>query len=296
MSDDTFDLEPLDHIIDRLAAKISGSCTNSLDAILTNAENVSEALKELEPHGKRARRQLRKRANLSQPMMAKLEAIGRHSQLFRSKAYNLPPSMSTLYALTCLPEEEMRNKIEMDLRAVSRSKLVNFASHSPPSPSTVWLLSVFTQTDLDDEKKLELIQEISANVMNVAERHAVKISVPKTSVTEEELARRYQTEANREMAKDGKVVFNKARELIKARYNEYRAQLDKVMADRRFTDAFGVPFQEALTYDDPLQLLDEADQSSDHFNDECRAYYAIYRQSRVRGSSRATPANVSVAA
>jgi hypothetical protein len=91
-------IETLGHRIERWVAMISDCLAVMLAGILLSAQNVFHAVLDLGRHGPQARLSLRLKARLSEPMMAKLEAIGRHCELFRRKAHTLPAPVSSLYA------------------------------------------------------------------------------------------------------------------------------------------------------------------------------------------------------
>ena len=87
----------LDHRMERWTAMISDCLAITLAGLLLSARNVFHAMRDLGRYGLEARRRLQFKARLSQPMMAKLEAIGRHCELFRRKAHNLPaPSVPSM--------------------------------------------------------------------------------------------------------------------------------------------------------------------------------------------------------
>jgi hypothetical protein len=57
--------EALDHLVAPWAAKIAKSSGTTVEAIVANAETVRAALRELEPHGRKARQLLAERSGLS---------------------------------------------------------------------------------------------------------------------------------------------------------------------------------------------------------------------------------------
>jgi len=123
MSDSVSGIDPLDRRINKWAAMISDCSGSTLAGILLSAENVFHAVRDLSSYGPEVRRTLQARARLSQPMMSKLEAIGRHAALFRLQADNLPPSVSSLYALAQRPGHEMIRAIATDLRDKTRAEI-----------------------------------------------------------------------------------------------------------------------------------------------------------------------------
>jgi len=78
-------------------------------------------------YGPQVWRRLQFKVRLSQPMMSKLEAIGRDSQLFRRKAHNLPASVGSPYGLAQKPPHETAGAIETDLRSKTRSQIMAIA-------------------------------------------------------------------------------------------------------------------------------------------------------------------------
>jgi hypothetical protein len=78
-------IEMLGRCMEWWAAMISVCLATTLASILLSAQNVFHAVLDLGRHGPQARLQLN--APLSKPMMAKLEAIGRHCELLRRNAH-----------------------------------------------------------------------------------------------------------------------------------------------------------------------------------------------------------------
>lgn len=68
--------EALDRLIARWAARIARSFGTIVEAIVTIAENVRDALHELKAYGRKARQLLAQHSGLWRPMMPKLESIG----------------------------------------------------------------------------------------------------------------------------------------------------------------------------------------------------------------------------
>jgi hypothetical protein len=102
MNNPVFRIEMPDRM-ERWAAMISDCLAITLAGLLLSAQNVFHAVLDVGRHGLEARRRLQLKVRLSRPMMAKLEAIGRHCELIRRKAHNLPASVSSLHALAHKP-------------------------------------------------------------------------------------------------------------------------------------------------------------------------------------------------
>lgn len=184
MSDNDSDVKAdrLDDVVRPWAERISRASTNSLEAILTRAESVCAALNDLSKYGKKARTKLQQSAHISQSEMSKLEKIGKHAELFRSKFQNLPASMSSLYVLAGLPEQEMRSLVDKDLRMRSRSKLLGRSSGIPALPRSGRLFTIsFSGDHLDAEQRRKLIEEIRAAVETIVERYGIRLALPATN-------------------------------------------------------------------------------------------------------------------
>src|SRR5437773_611979 len=136
MSDSVSGIDPLDRRINRWAAMISDCSGSTLAGILLSAENVFHAVRDLGSYGPEARRMLQARARLSQPKMAKLEAIGRRAALFRLQADNLPLSVSSLYDLARRPDHEMIRAIATDLREKTRAEIKGLFASACPARTT----------------------------------------------------------------------------------------------------------------------------------------------------------------
>lgn len=73
MSSTPGESEALGRLVEPWAVKIAKSSGVTVEAIVTNAENVRTALQELKPHGRKARQLLAERSGLSRTMLSKLE-------------------------------------------------------------------------------------------------------------------------------------------------------------------------------------------------------------------------------
>jgi hypothetical protein len=177
MSSTACESEALDRLIAPLAAKIARSSGTTVEAIVTNAQNVHAALTELEPHGRKARQLLALRSGLSRAMMSKLETIGRHAQLLRHMARTLPPSVSSLYALARKPWPEFKHAVMMDLRGKSRAEIrALFAPRSPPRTGRKHV-SILLPPDLAEAAKSRLMADIEEALARIGEAHGVYLAV-----------------------------------------------------------------------------------------------------------------------
>lgn len=174
--------EALDRLLEHWAAKIAKSSGTTIETIVTNAENVRAALRELSPYGRNARQLLALRSGLSRPMMSKLETIGRHAQLLRHKAGTLPPSVSSLYALARKPWPEFKQAVMMDLRSRNRAEIkALFAPPALPKP-TRKLMTILVPRDLGEAARLTLIADIEAALARIAEDRKIDLEAMKPSV------------------------------------------------------------------------------------------------------------------
>lgn len=167
----------IQQILDLWAEKISQASARNLDAILTRAESVNQALAELAPYGKKARRKLQKMVGLSQSTMAKLEKVGVRVDSFRAMAHNLPPSMSTLYELARMPDATMLSLIAKDIRTLSRSKLLLQSNVGRGSRNVERLLTVLTESKLENLCRHQIIEEIVTAVENIGAGHNIKLII-----------------------------------------------------------------------------------------------------------------------
>ena len=123
-------------------AMVIGRCLDKfVDVILILAESVLAALRELRPHYPRARYLLQARTRLSQPMVSKLEAIGRHAALMRPKAMRSLPSRSSFYILSQKPARQYLRTVEIDLRWMSYAKIRQLCAddEQPCTPRKLFL-------------------------------------------------------------------------------------------------------------------------------------------------------------
>ena len=144
-------IEMLGHCMERWAATISDCLAITLAGLLLSAQNVFHAVLDLV---QRARRRLQLKARLSRPM-AKLEAIGRHCELFR---HNLPASVGSVYALAQKPPHEM------DLRGNTRSQILVLLAAPRTAKSVQRLMAISVSPGVVDATKIELIAEIKAAI------------------------------------------------------------------------------------------------------------------------------------
>jgi hypothetical protein len=168
--------EPLQEAVQRWARQIRASSGRTIETILATAENLLAALKELEPHGTKARQVLALEARLSLPMMAKLEAIGRHAPVLRLKVANLPPYVSSLYALTQKPFADFMKAIDTDLRGMSSSEIARlFVSASPVSRRR--LVTIAIPSGMPREARRVLMTDIRAAIERIGDAHRIDLIV-----------------------------------------------------------------------------------------------------------------------
>jgi hypothetical protein len=177
MNDTGNDAEALDGLIERWAAKIKRSSSTTVEGILMQAENVLEALRELRPHGPKARQLLQARARLSQPMISKLEAVGRHAALMRLRASRLPPSISSLYVLTRKPWRQFLKAIEIDLRGMSRVELQQLFVPPAQPRRMSRLMAISIPHDLSGTARQELIIDIRAALGQISEARGIDLGL-----------------------------------------------------------------------------------------------------------------------
>ena len=156
---------------------ISDCSATTLAGILLNAENVFHAARDLGRYGPQARRRLQLKARLSQPMMSKLEAIGRHAEFFRRKAHNLPPSVSSLYALAKKPPHEIARAIEMDLRGKTRAEITGLFAAPTPARRPQRLMTISVPAGVADATKFQLIAGIKAAISRIGQERKIALSV-----------------------------------------------------------------------------------------------------------------------
>jgi hypothetical protein len=167
----------LDGLVEQWAAVIGSFSDTTVESILLQAENVCAALQALQPHGPNARQLLRARARLSQPMLSKLEAIGRYLPLMRPKAHNLPPSINSLYILTRKPYHQFLKAAEIDLRGMSRTAIRQLVANTKQPPAMGNLLTVKASADITEEAKLALTTLIRRTLSKIAEEIGIELQV-----------------------------------------------------------------------------------------------------------------------
>jgi hypothetical protein len=169
--------EALDRQIELWGAKIARSSGTTVEAIVTHAENVCDALRELRPLGRKARQLLAEHSGLSRPMISKLEAIGAHAGLLRRMAHTLPPSLSSLYALVRKPLPEFEQAVMMDLRGKTRTEIRALFAPPPPRQRTRRLLTVLVPPDLGEAGRCVLVADISAALIRIIDRRRVDLDI-----------------------------------------------------------------------------------------------------------------------
>ena len=177
MSDSVSGIDPLDRRINKWAAMISDCSGSTLAGILLSAENVFHAVRDLSSYGPEVRRTLQARARLSQPMMSKLEAIGRHAALFRLQADNLPPSVSSLYALAQRPGHEMIRAIATDSREKTRAEIKGLFASACPARTTQPLMTIAVPAGVGNATKLQLIADIKSALDRIGEERKIGLSI-----------------------------------------------------------------------------------------------------------------------
>jgi hypothetical protein len=175
MNSDASNTEALDRLIERWAARIGQSSGRTVEGILLQAENVLSALRELRPYGPQARHMLQTRSRLSQPTLSKLEAIGRHAELMRLRASKLPPSVSSLYALTLKPWNQFLKAIEVDLRGMSRSEIQRLFAHAPPPNRMCKLMTISIAPHVGEATRLQLIADIRGALALIAKDRRIEL-------------------------------------------------------------------------------------------------------------------------
>jgi hypothetical protein len=168
--------EPLQQAVQRWARQIRASSGRTVETILATAENLLNALKELEPQGTKARQMLALEARLSQPMMAKLEAIGRHAPMLRLKVANLPPYVSSLYALTQKPFADFMKAIDTDLRGMSSSEIARLFAAPSRKPCRKFM-TIAIPSGMPKEARRELMTDIRAAIERIADAHRIDLIV-----------------------------------------------------------------------------------------------------------------------
>jgi hypothetical protein len=115
-------------------------------------------------------------ARLSLPMMAKLEAIGRHAPVLRLKVANLPPYVSSLYALTQKPFADFMKAIDTDLRGMSSSEIARLFAAPSRKPCRK-LMTIAIPSDMPREARHELMTDIRAAIERIGDAHRIDLIV-----------------------------------------------------------------------------------------------------------------------
>lgn len=168
--------EPLHQAVERWARQIRATSGRTVETILATAEYLLAALKELAPHGTKARQMLARETRLSVPMMAKLEAIGQHAPMLRLKVANLPPYVSSLYALTQKPFADFMKAIDTDLRGMNRSEIARLFTAPARKPRRK-LMTIAVPADMPKEARRELITEIRTAIERIGDAHRIDLIV-----------------------------------------------------------------------------------------------------------------------
>ncbi|MGE0007639.1 MAG: hypothetical protein AB7S92_18910 [Parvibaculaceae bacterium] len=165
----------LDRLVEPWAAKIARSSGTTVEAIVSHAENVRDALRELAFYGARARHLLALRSGLSRSAMSKLETIGRYAEPLRRRADTLPASTASLYALARKPWREFEQALEMDLRGRSCAEIkALFAAPSPPRPSRK-LMTILVPAELTELMRGLLVADIEMALVRIIERRRIDL-------------------------------------------------------------------------------------------------------------------------
>jgi hypothetical protein len=172
---DAYD-DALNTAVQRWAQEIRYKSRWTVETILGTAEKLLAACEELEPYGPKARAMLAAEARLSRPMMSRLEAIGRHAAMLRRKISNLPPHVSSLYALTRLPFAQFRKAIETDLRGMSCAAIMRHFAPRPPEASHRRLMTIALPAGIVKETRHPVMMDIRAAVARIAQVHGLEIA------------------------------------------------------------------------------------------------------------------------
>jgi hypothetical protein len=179
----------MDHINDlalydavqRWAREIQSRSNWTVETILVTGEKLLAAYKDLAPHGPKARAMLAAETRLSRPMMSKLEAIGRHAAFFRPRAANLPPHISSLYALTRKPFGEFSKLIERDIRGMTRTDIARLSAPAPGA-SRLRLMTISIPGAVGDETRREVMVDIRDALRQIAEGHGIEITATQPKI------------------------------------------------------------------------------------------------------------------
>lgn len=176
MSDLSRETEPLEQMVARWARKLRASSGWTVETVLATAESLLIALEELSPHGAEARLLLAREARLSRAMMSRLEAIGRHAGLLRPCSANLPPYVSSLYALTRLPFAEFKKAIATDLRGMSRAEIARLFRKAQAKARQLRLITIRAPSGLADDTRQAVLADLRSALAQIGEAHGVGLT------------------------------------------------------------------------------------------------------------------------
>jgi hypothetical protein len=163
--------------VQRWAREIRYKSGWTVETILATGEKLLAARRDLEPYGPKARAMLAAEARLSRPMMSRLEAIGRHAGMFRLRAANLPPYVSSLYALTQKPFADFKKAIETDLRGMSRAEIARLFAPLPRQDARRKLMTIAIPAGVADERRRAVTADIRAALERIGEEHGIGFAI-----------------------------------------------------------------------------------------------------------------------
>lgn len=103
-----------------------------------------------------------------------MKRVGEKADLFLTHKATLPASLTTLYGLTKLNDSQLAEKIQTDLRGVTRikvEKLVGVKSAMCP------LISFRIAADVSDDMKIEILDDFKDAARALSESYKTPIEV-----------------------------------------------------------------------------------------------------------------------
>jgi len=116
-----------------------------------------------------------------------------HAGLLRRKAHNLPPSVSSLYALARKPQHELAGAIEMDLRGKTRSQIMALFAAPRLAQPAQRLMTISVPPGVANATKLLLIADIKTALGRISQERKIALSVKSRSMAERRIARRFES-------------------------------------------------------------------------------------------------------
>ena len=282
----------LDAKISDWAKKVVKEKGDLLDVILHNAETVSSAEQNLSQYGSAAVVKFRKKTGLSQSMLVKLKQVGLRKPLFEEFKKHLPPSLSSLYALSQLPDANLRELLKNDQSGKTRVELEQLKDNPTEDPMDA-LISFSVKPNTDAAILMAAVDDFKQAAIRIKASRGIELSVASVAVDTVNWNEINPVGERRMHLNSGKVIFR----LCQDDMRKYRKELiasgvsKPSSIEGKFDQRYGAILAEILKSDDPLQYY-RKHPNGRVFTTEELAHYELYKKKRIEKSQSARSAQV----